>query len=439
MSAMHESTPEAAPQSTLPWVGRVLPSGLRVLAGLGETADGTLYSAAYPTGLQVVLLILRYRRDRVEDAVVLASIRNRVLQAIELKHPNVAGVYATGETADGSVYIVLEPLVGEPMSEMLAARQRVPVPEAMDLCLQACAGLQAAHALGIVHGKLSPSSVLLVRGSGGQLGVKLVGFKMTPTPEEEDLKQQSGVHGYAKYAGPERLEGQAADQRSDVYSVAALLHHLIAGAPPANGSVARTIPRSLRPVLGKALAKDPSRRFQSIAEFAAGLDGASEALRQPASARAGWPVALAGAAVTLIAAAGLGLLLNSRGRATQSRTEAAVQETGRTVVVDREPAPPARPGGPAARPPRAPDRPRSPKPSTARPQRELRAPITDSASRPKISPFRQSHPWAAVPGGRYYYRSSCPAALSMRDLIFFSTEDEARARGFVLTPMSECR
>jgi Serine/threonine protein kinase len=188
MSPLPDSNPALIPPPTPDWVGRVLPSGLRVLASLGETPDGTLYSATYPTGLQVVLLILRYRRDRVGEAAVLANIRERVLQAIELQHPNVAGVYATGETADGADYIVLESLVGEPMSEMLASGGSVSLPEAIDLCRQACAGLQAAHAHGIVHGKLSPGSIVLARASGGIFTVKLAGFRMTPSPSEENVK-----------------------------------------------------------------------------------------------------------------------------------------------------------------------------------------------------------------------------------------------------------
>jgi hypothetical protein len=56
----------------------------------------------------------------------------------------------------------------------------------------------------------------------------------------------------------------------------------------------------------------------------------------------------------------------------------------------------------------------------------------------KISPFRRSHPWAAPSGGRYYYRSSCPEALSLEDLKFFRTEREARAAGLKHSPTPGC-
>jgi len=58
---------------------------------------------------------------------------------------------------------------------------------------------------------------------------------------------------------------------------------------------------------------------------------------------------------------------------------------------------------------------------------------------PNLSPFLRSHPWAAVPGQRYYYPSSCPATLRLRDLVFFRTEEQARAQGFARSPSTDCQ
>lgn len=63
---------------------------------------------------------------------------------------------------------------------------------------------------------------------------------------------------------------------------------------------------------------------------------------------------------------------------------------------------------------------------------------TESASDSGLSPFRRSHPWAAVPGQPYYYPSRCPATLQFADLVFFRTEAQARAGGFVPAPNSGC-
>jgi hypothetical protein len=62
----------------------------------------------------------------------------------------------------------------------------------------------------------------------------------------------------------------------------------------------------------------------------------------------------------------------------------------------------------------------------------------DSLPAPKVSPFRRSHPWAAPSGGRYYYPSDCREALALPDLLFFRTEREARAAGYVPARRPEC-
>lgn len=64
--------------------------------------------------------------------------------------------------------------------------------------------------------------------------------------------------------------------------------------------------------------------------------------------------------------------------------------------------------------------------------------LSDSARRPKLSPFRRSHPWVAPAGGRYYYPSGCPAALDLPDLVFFRSEAEARNSGFIPSSLPGC-
>jgi hypothetical protein len=61
-----------------------------------------------------------------------------------------------------------------------------------------------------------------------------------------------------------------------------------------------------------------------------------------------------------------------------------------------------------------------------------------SPPRPRVSPFRRSHPWAASAGGRYYYPSSCPATLELPDLVFFRSEAEARESGFAPSRLPGC-
>ena len=561
------STPPAAlppHASDLTDWGLTLPSGLRVLAGLGETPEGCLYFAQSPTGLQVDVLIPRPENGRTPSSSLklVGRVRQRIReermrQVMQIKHPNVIEVYETGETSDGSFYIVLERPAGELLSTILAARGPRPVQEAVELCLQASEGLQAAHALGIAHGNVSPQTILVAGAANGRPRLKLLGFHLGP------FLRGSGPEEWAsaKYASPEQQCGVAADQRSDVFSLGAVFHHLLSGAPPDAGSVAGSIPQIARGVLTKALAQVPAQRFQSISAFASALERAAGAVSRstggavsrpkkvwagraflpraarvarsiprmaramviqtlglvpaqrilsiaayagrallrgtarvarsiPRMARAIFIKALVQPIRSIAASVGRRRLLRTAGaaligtgtwlfwsshseaigaevRSTLQEARRGLQEARRGLVGERDsarrelaatlPARPPRlgraspaeslPGPAAARLARPPRLGRASTPVTPRDTGLRRVAAgayqpsglhSDSAPQPLISPFRRSHPWAAPPGGRFYYRSSCPAALKFTDLVFFTSEREARASGLVPTSVPGC-
>ena len=115
-------------------VGRILAGGLRVTERTGHSPQGPLYEAEDPDGRRVVLLILPARASWQETAGV------RFLRmASQIRHPNVAGVYALGNLEDGSTYVVLELLVGEPLPQFLSDRG-LPIGESLALTVQIAAG-----------------------------------------------------------------------------------------------------------------------------------------------------------------------------------------------------------------------------------------------------------------------------------------------------------
>src|SRR6266536_2843090 len=105
------------------------PGGLRVLGRLGQTAEGVLYRAEYPNGLEVALVILGSEEQR-GDLAALARLREWFERAIRIQHSNVAAVHEMGETEQGQVYLVVESLTGELLSETLAGRDVLPLEEA---------------------------------------------------------------------------------------------------------------------------------------------------------------------------------------------------------------------------------------------------------------------------------------------------------------------
>jgi serine/threonine-protein kinase len=441
------------PNQPDPFKGRVLPGGLRVLERLRETSEGPLHRAEYsPPGAPVAVVFLKFLQHPEGPSRAWAAPPRRlawVHRAGRIRHPNVAGVHEVCETPEGIAYAVVEALTGDRLVEILAARGALPLHEAVDLCLQAAAGLSAAHEAGIAHGNISPSTILLTHAAGGRRLVKLIGF--TPT---------SLAASSSGYASPERLDGHPPDESSDVFGLGAVLYHLLVGRPPGGRSVPRSVPKAVRTVLGRALAVSPDRRFQTIVQFA---DALSQALTMRNRAKLNWPrrTIVVGATVASLAAAGLWLAWGRQqvaasaaqegwetgttppARAVPARSRSAASVAPRSEP--RPPPPPPRkpdPAPPSASPPRKPD---AARPGSAPAARRLEAspapsttPRTAPTPRPALSPFRQAHPWAAVPGGRFYFRSDCSLALRSSDLVYFRSEEEARASGRLRSPVPDC-
>src|SRR4051794_3772668 len=143
-----------------PLVGQNLPGGLRVLERLGTTVEGALYRARYSTaGSDVALTLLRplpHSTDAAATPPLNPGFRQKLRQACRIRHPNVASLLEVGETPGGIPYAVGEFLRGELLSSQLTERDTLPLWEAVDLCLQAAAGLTAAHRVGISHGEVAP-------------------------------------------------------------------------------------------------------------------------------------------------------------------------------------------------------------------------------------------------------------------------------------------
>lgn len=393
-------------------VGRTLPGGLRVLDRLGSTPEGTLYHAEYLTGIEVALLILRP-----ETGGAKSSRRERLDQAIQIQHLNVAAMYEVGEMGDGSLYVVLEQLVGEPLSNLVAAGRVFALPDALDLALQAAAGLQAAHRAGVVHGNLSPHTILVTREAYGRAQVKLIRFTLDPALWQAGVAPPIPGEASARYASPERLAGHPPDERSDVFSLGAVLHHLLTGMPPDPGNVDSSVPKAARAVLSTALAPAPARRFQTISEFEAALErlAAVAGERKRPSIHRALVLAAVGAALALVAA-GILLLPGSKWQAASD--ERPVPVAGSTNPERAVPDPPAVREAPAAP---APSRSPAPAPSATH-QDALRTPNSpaDSARHPSVA--------SADPAPRATPPRSVPTAVADADT------DRSIETGMVATP-----
>jgi serine/threonine protein kinase len=244
---------------------------------LGKGGMATV-ELAEDTELRRKVAVKRLAASLVADDVLQKRFFREARMAASLSHPNLVAVYDVGEE-DGLPYIVMEYVEGETVADVIARTGAMRPPEqAVDLLLQVCAGLEHAHAAGLVHRDIKPQN-LLVRSDGV---VKIADFGIARMLEATRLTEAGTVLGTAAYLAPEQAAGEPVTAAADVYSVGAVAYELLSGRTPYEfQSLAdlaleqRRPPRPLDgvpPDLGRAvlraLALEPTDRPGSASELA---------------------------------------------------------------------------------------------------------------------------------------------------------------------------
>ncbi len=232
---------------------------------LGRGGMATVYRA-WDTTLEreVALKILDFESE--EDELGLRLLREaRVLARLE--HPGIVPVHDVGTLADGRAYCAMKRVEGRRLDQAIQGSE---LPERLRLLLRVCEAVGFAHANGVVHRDLKPQNVML--GPFGELLVVDWGLASSDREPERD----GWVVGTPGYMAPEQRAGRAgaADARSDVFALGAILHYLIAGAPPADAGLALPsgTPRALAAICRRALAPEPAQRYAGASELAAELE-----------------------------------------------------------------------------------------------------------------------------------------------------------------------
>ena len=202
------------------------------------------------------------------DAGARASLIERARSLVLLSHPNVTTVFDVGEH-DGRVYLVFEFLKGQSLRAEMAGRP-MNVRRAIELAVQITDAIADAHAAGFVHGGLSPDSIVIT--SKGH--AKIPAFELAA---RAGFDQDSADGRLRDYDSPEEARGQPADERSDIYSVGAVLYEMLTTRRPlhkgasAPSSSNRDVPPEIDEIVLKAAAPNAALRFQSAATLAAEL------------------------------------------------------------------------------------------------------------------------------------------------------------------------
>jgi len=280
--------------------GRVL-GDYEILGFIGAGGMAEVYEARRTDSDEPVALKLI--RPQVSDDPSLVErfkLEARLIGMIE--HPNVVSVLDSGRFEEGTLYMAMELLRGESLEELLE-RGPIDLSIALEVALQACEGLHAAHDKGIVHRDVKPANIFLVKPDGEATGVQVkildLGIAKLTDSRASNLTATGMVFGSPEYMSPEQAMGKPVDRRSDVYSFGVVLYHAFTGSLPffADSFVGvltkhvtetprwpdalaakRGLPGGVKAVIMKALAKNPDHRQGSMRELGDALRQACKGL-----------------------------------------------------------------------------------------------------------------------------------------------------------------
>jgi len=271
-------------------IGTVFDGRYRIIRKLGAGGMADVYLAEdQELGRRVAIKILNDRHAA--DDSFIERFRREAKNAAGLSHPNIVSIYDRGE-AEGTYYIAMEFLDGRSLKELIVGRGPAPIKTAIDYARQILAAVGFAHRHGIVHRDIKPHNVLV--GSEGRLKVTDFGIARSGASQ---MTEVGSIIGTAQYLSPEQARGAPVDQTSDLYSVGVVLYEMLTGQVPFTGDTPLEIamkhlsevpkpPSELRPevphdldsVVLRALAKDPSERYQGADEMDADLARVLEGL-----------------------------------------------------------------------------------------------------------------------------------------------------------------
>jgi serine/threonine-protein kinase len=254
----------------------------RLDAMVARSGMSTLYKATdLRDGKSVAIKV---PHDEMEtDPVLVERFKREREIGLELDHPGVVKTYDDGPGS--RLYMAMEWVEGRLLRAILNEERKLPIDRAVNLTLQICDALDTMHKHGVVHRDLKPENVMVDDADR----IKLIDFGIA---KKEDARRLTFVEvsktlGTPDYISPEQVKGQRGDQRSDIYSLGAMLYEMLAGEPPYTGSnplavmnerllhdpegvrkFRREVSPELEEILKRVLAREPRNRYQTASEMA---------------------------------------------------------------------------------------------------------------------------------------------------------------------------
>jgi DNA-binding response OmpR family regulator/tRNA A-37 threonylcarbamoyl transferase component Bud32 len=263
---------------------------------LGEGGMGTVFEA-FDEKLDRVVAVKVVKPEHFQNATVRRRFVQEANAIAAIRHPNVVDLFDSGDLGDGSMFLVMERLRGRDLSDLIRISGRGTPVQAASLVRQGAAALGAAHRQGIVHRDIKPENVFLCP-EGGSFRVRLLDFGLAKRVEADRRLTQSGlIVGTPAWMAPEQISGRDVDERTDVYSFAAVCYLALVGRgvtvetdldrvfadvvrnpPPLVSTLLRGIPPEVDEAFRRALAKHPGDRPRGVEEWARALASVLERL-----------------------------------------------------------------------------------------------------------------------------------------------------------------
>jgi serine/threonine protein phosphatase PrpC len=306
--------PVAQPVSNEPQVGQVFDERFEITDIISRSGMSSVYKATdLKTGRRVALKVPLLKLE--SDPAFYSRFEREEEIGRALDHPGILKIIAIDPKERSRPYLVMEYLEGQTLDEVMQRTKPLPETDALRIVSRVCDALDYLHQHQVVHRDLKPQNIMLC--NDGSLRIMDFGIAKAATSKRITFGGFSPTLGTPDYMAPEQVKGQRGDERTDIYSLGAILYEMVTGRLPFEGQNAYTVmnarlvgdpvaPRTHNPkirpeveeIILHAMARNSGDRYESAAAFKADLDapeqvhvtGRANRLQAPVMARRAWRV-----------------------------------------------------------------------------------------------------------------------------------------------------